>query len=204
MEDRERTPEEVLEAEIKEAKQQVLNSVNINNGPQGTEDPGSKSIPKDRITNRQAKKQLDRLDFLVEKLLRFRGELEYPDGEEAAEKLAYFDKIWHVQCTNWNKRPRAGFNLRYDAFMERVDYFLGIEKQQIKAAERAYKTNQFDRFVRLHHHELKWRILWYRVRAFFVRKKGWKDLLLDWWDLNKTPIESQQQSHKPEHSPLST
>ncbi len=183
-----RTPEDVLEAEIKIAKQDVVNSVNINNGPQGTADPDSGSIPKDRITNRQAKKQLDRLDFLVEKLLKFRGELEDPDGEEAAEKLIYYNNIWHQQCKNWNKRPRANFILRYDAFMDRVNYFLDLEKQQVKAAEHAYKKNQFDKFVRLHHHELKWRIFRYKVKTLFMRKKGWKDLLLEWWDIYNKPM----------------
>ena len=217
-----RSPEEILEAEIRTAKQDVLNSVDINVGPKGTADQDSKSIPKDRNTNRQAKKQLDRLDFLVEKLLRFRGELENPDGDAAADKLAYYNTIWHRQCENWNKKPRANFNLRPEAFMDRVDYFLDLEKQQVKAAEHAYKKNQFDRFVRLHHHELKWRILRCKVRALFMRKKSWRDLLIDWWDLNKKPIESRQQGCNPvpqaegemvigkkyrtgpEHSPLST
>ena len=204
-----RTPEEILEAEIKTAKQEVLNSVNINNGPTGAKDPDD--IPKDRTTNRLMKKQLDQLDFLVEKFLRFRGELTDPDGHEADEKLVYYNRIWHKQCDNFNRKPRANFKLRHEAYMDRVEYFLDLEKQQIKAAATAYKKNQFDKFVRLHHHEFKWRILRYKVKAFFMRKKGWKDLLCDWWNLEKIPVVNtyggktrEDVGYKPEHSPLST
>lgn len=201
-----KTPEEILEAEIKTAKQEVLNSVNINNGPTGAKDPDA--IPHDRTTNRLMKKQLDQLDFLVEKFLRFRGELVDPDGHEADEKLVYYNRIWHKQCDNFNRKPRANFKLRHEAYMDRVEYFLDLEKQQVKAAATAYKKNQFDKFVRLHHHELKWRIFKYKIFSLFTRK-GWKARLLDWWDIGNKPMVptykgKTREDVGPEHSPLST
>jgi len=179
-----RTPEEILEAEIKEARQSVLNTVNPSNGPTGVKGPKSE-VADDRTTKRLMKRQLDQLDFIVEKFLKFRAELECTDGLEAAEGLAYYDRIWHTQCTNFNKRRKHKFNLRQEAFTDRVSYFLDLEDQQIKAAKEAYRTNLFEKWFRRTWIDMSMRRKWYRFKARFV-KKSFKEMFRDYWETLET------------------
>ena len=173
----ERSPDEVLEEQIREARN---NSIQELVKP-GSLNPTTQDTEGGREEKRLKKKFLNKLEGLAQRLLESRSELEDPDGEEAGELLDRLNKIWVDTCTNFNKRPRARINLRPEAFMERAEYFLNIEKEQIKAAKEAHQKSLFDKWFRRNEIDYKWRKRWYRIKSLVVRKSV-NDLFRGYWD----------------------
>lgn len=173
----ERTPDEILEQQIQEARD---NSIKELVRP-GSLNPTTEESEGGREEKRLKKKYLNILEGLAQRLLELRSELADPDGEEAAELLNRLNGNWVTTCTNFNKRPRARINLRPEAFMERVEYFLNLEREQIKAAKEAHQKSLFDKWYRRNVIDYKWRTRWYRIKSLFM-KKGVNDLFRGYWD----------------------
>jgi len=187
----EKNPEAILEEQIRESRQTALRE--IYKKPQNN-DPTTGM--KDNRENKRLKfKYLNILDGLVQKFLEARMTLDDPDGNEAEAKLVYFHEQWKRSCNKFNKRPRAQFSLRIEAFMQRVEYFLDLEKAQIKAAKEAHKTHLFEKWLRRNEINMKWRKRWYQVKSGyskfhpFLKNKTVKELFRAYWDkIQVTPM----------------
>jgi len=187
-----KSSETILKDEIQTAKQAVLDGAKATNtefkNSNIMETKGDRSgIPDNNRTRRLKHRHLRDLDGLVSRFLEFRSEQDDPDGQEVADKLDALYISWRTKCHFFNRRPRNEFSLRYDAFQDRVKYFLDVEAGQIKAATDAYKENKYQRYVRLYAKELKWRIRWYKVKSFFMKATA-KELLFNWWDRTQCSI----------------
>jgi len=173
----ERSPEEILDDHITKARDGVIKELHkpgsINhtapNGPEGREE------------KRLKKKYLNELDGMVQRMLETRAELEDPDGQEAADKVSYYNNRWTTLCTRFNKRPRARFTLRPEAFMDRAEYYLNLEKEQIKAAKEEYQKSLFDKWFRRTWIDMKWRRKWYQFKGRFT-KKTVEEQMFKYWD----------------------
>lgn len=173
----EKNPEASLEEQIRESRQTALREVYKN--PQNN-DPTT-GVKDNRENKRLKFKYLNILDGLVQKFLEYRMNLEDPDGDEADAKLVYYHELWKTACNKFNHKPKKGFTLRTEAFMQRVEYFLDVEKAQIKAAKETYKTKLFEKWLRRNEIDMKWRKRRYWVKSRFV-KKSVKELFREYWD----------------------
>ena len=172
---KEKSPEAVLENQIKEARAATISKLN-----KTTTDPTNGAV-ENREDRRLKQKYLGELDGLVTVLMRYRSEREDKDGQAVADRLDDLHAKWRHTCDKFNKRPRAGFRLRVDAFNDRIKEFLNLEKEQIAAADVQFKTTLFDKYVRRMAKELKWRTRWYKVKARFVKDTK-EELLRKWYD----------------------
>lgn len=173
----ERTPEEILEEQIQEARDSSIRELI----KPGSLSPTTEESEGGREEKRLKKKYLNILDGLAQRLLELRSLLDDPDGEEAAALLERLNQNWIVTCKNFNKRPRARINLRPEAFMERAEYFLNLEKEQIKAAKEAYQKSLFDKWFRRTWMDYKWRRKWYRIKGL-ITKKTVSEQFRRYWD----------------------
>ncbi|KKN85458.1 hypothetical protein LCGC14_0277770 [marine sediment metagenome] len=176
MVDETKTPEEILEHQINEARQSAIKEL-VKPGSMHTSETGTEG----REEKRLKKKYLNELDGLAQRLLELRSFLDDPDGEEAGLLLDRLNNNWVTTCKNFNKRPRARFTLRPEAFMDRAEYYLNLEKEQIKAAKEAYQKSMFDRWFRRNVIDYKWRTRWYKIKSKLV-KKSVNELFRAYWD----------------------
>jgi hypothetical protein len=177
MADNERTPDQILEDQIKEARD---NSIKELVKP-GSLNPAAEETEGGREEKRLKKKYLNILEGLTQRFLELRSNLDDPDGEEADALLVRLNDNWVTTCRNFNKKPRARINLRPGAFMERAEYFLNLEKEQIKAAKEAHQKSLFDQWYRRNAIDYKWRRRWYRIKSL-ITKKTVNDLFRDYWN----------------------
>ena len=181
----ERSPDEVLEEQIREARDRSIQEL----VKPGSLNPTTQDTEGGREEKRLKKKYLNILEGLAQRLLESRSAMDDPDGEEAGLLLDRLNQNWVTTCTLFNKRPRARINLRPEAFMERAEYFLNLEKEQINAAKEAHKKSLFDKWFRRNEIDFKWRKRWYRIKSLVVRKSV-NDLFRAYWD----NVEATQQS----------
>lgn len=171
-----RTDDQVLEDQIREARQSTITGLHTAGRVDHTNGHGES-----REDKRLKVKYLNELDGLVQKFMEARSTFDDPDGQLADDKLVYFNNLWLHTCSRYNKRPRAKFSLRVDAFMDRVTSVLDSEKAQVKAAKDAYQTNSFDKWLRRTWIDYKWRRKWYRLKRVFT-KKTVKEQMRAYWE----------------------
>ncbi len=181
-----RSPEEILDDQITKARQSTIQDLHKPGSINHTSETGTEG----REEKRLKKKYLNELEGLVQRMLEARAELEDPDGQEAADKLTYFNNQWLTRCKYFNKRPRARFTLRPEAFMDRAEYYLNLEKEQIKAAKEAYQKSLFDKWFRRTWIDMACRRKWYRFKAKFVKKTMEEQFRAYWDRLEALPNEA--------------
>jgi len=167
----------VLQKEVQAAREAVIKAAASDNllesASEDTKETKEAGIPDDRFTKRFKKRRLAHLDSMVTKFLQSRSKHDDMDGQEVADLLDQYDKQWRKTCENHNKKKSNKFTLRYDAFIERVEYFLDIEKKQIDAAKQQFIRSKYELWWKRHQKETKFRIknvLWH-VQGFFTFKK---------------------------------
>lgn len=170
-----KSPEQILEEQIREARTATLNKLY-----KPTDDPteGRKDTREDK---RLMRKYLNELDGLVQRFMEFRSTLDDPEGEEADNKFVYYNTIWLATCSKFNKKRKHGFSLRDDAFTDRVDGLLEVEKEQIKAAKAEHDSKLFEQWYRRNLINYKWRERWYKLKGKLTKKTS-KELFRAYWD----------------------
>ena len=173
---KERSAVDVLQDEVREAREAVIKAAasdNLLETPIQSRKTSEESVPDDRFTKRFKKRRIAVLDSMVTRFLQFRSKQNDMERQEVADKLDEIDAQWKKTCENHNEKKTNKFVLRYEAFIERVEYFLDIEKKQIDAAKQQFIRSSYELWWKRNKKETKFRIknvLWY-VQSWFTFKK---------------------------------
>lgn len=108
----------------------------------------------------------EKLHHLVHKFLEERGKLNDLFGEESSLLFDKYNNIWKNLCGNFNRRGRK-ITLRYEAFTDKVNYYLELEEEEIKR----YKQNHFDKeYLKWVANSSKLLLLWLKIKSLFGSK----------------------------------
>lgn len=188
------SPEEVLQKEIQAAREAALKQAASGHNLVVLDDKKTKKhgdttpeMPDDRFNRRLKSRRVLELDNLAHIFMVFRSKQEDQDGEEVTDKFGELDARWRKICDNFNKKKTHRFTLRHVAFQEKITYLLGVEKEQIKAAEEQFKKNQYDKWWKLNSRHYWFRSLLFRVMSILPGKSH-GDLMYKWYCKNISKV----------------
>jgi hypothetical protein len=132
---------------------------------------------KPRFDRRLEKKKKEILDKLVLDFFTQRSAISDPEGEEVAKLFDKYRDLWFSECRNFNMH-RTPFKLRYESFAESVEFYLKMEKDQMKQTEEANKLKDFDHWFRRSH---VWRTKSLSAILYWLLALGNKEKQINRW-----------------------
>jgi hypothetical protein len=130
-----------------------------------------------RYDRRLEKRKQAQLNKLVVDFFTQRSGLLDPNGEKSAKLFDFYEKIWHNECKNFNVH-RTPFKLKYEAFLDNVNYFMDMEKKKKAQTADNNKLIGFEHWFRRVHPYMKYpfRAIWIEIISLFRR-----DVVLKHW-----------------------
>ena len=138
-----------------------------------TEVKGKEAFKPRRDRRIEQKKQAI-LDKLVLEYFTFRSSLADPNGEEAADLLLDYQKVWNRECKNHN-RLRTAVKLNYEAFNSAVEFYLKEEAKNIKTTQLANRVKDFPHWLRRSN---VWKTRPFTSIWFWIKSLGNKEKVL--------------------------
>lgn len=191
----------ILQKEIEAARKEAVKSIpenthhdlvvqNLGSGPQGPKEP--------RFFRRLKERQIKKLDGLINQYFQYRMLADDPNGDNVKAKFVELEAKWRRQVTNFNNKGRKGyvtdgvkqedqinpgdghpFKLMPDAFKDKVEYFIDMEKKQVAAAKRKAEERIAEHWVKVNRHRfykmypVRWVLFWIFsgfMEKYYLRK----------------------------------
>jgi len=186
---------ETLKSEIEEARKASVDYLSAKSSGVGTATKNLGADPDTRYIRRLKRRKTEYLDALVNQFFRFRMIQPDTEGEEVTARFNYLDDLWKKACERFNLKGKQGrtpkkgeklpemitpghgrpFVLVYEAFQQRVEYFMDMEKKQIKAAKKKAEEKIAEHWLKVNYHRLfrKWpfRTIWFWLLALGRKKQ---------------------------------
>jgi hypothetical protein len=123
-----------------------------------------------RYDRRLEKCKQELLNKLVVAYFTKRSGLLDPNGEEAVKLFDNYELQWHCECKNFNVH-RTPFKLKYEAFLDAVNYYMDMEKKKKAQTIENNKLIGFNHWLRRVHPYMKYpfRAIWIEIISLFRR-----------------------------------